>query len=141
MGYSTAFTGVINLSRQLTIPEAKELLDIWEDGLNSEKITGVKAHFQWVPTETLDGIVWDGNEKFYEYIPQLEWLCRWLKTRLIAANGTLHWTGESSGDSGIITVADNVVTAKKQAIDHGGPHTPLTIEKLQQIALDRMLER
>lgn len=77
MGYSTAFTGVINLSRQLTIPEAKELLDIWEGGL----------------------------------------------------------------DSGIITVADNVVTAKKQAIDHGGPHTPLTIEKLQQIALDRMLER
>lgn len=140
MGYTTAFTGVISLSRQLTIPEAKELLDLW-DGLDPKKITGIDAHFQWVPTETLDGIVWDGNEKFYEYIPQLEWLCLWLKTRLISANGTLHWTGESSGDTGVITVADNVVTAKKQAIDHGGPHTPLTIEKLQQIALDRMLAR
>jgi hypothetical protein len=69
MGYTTEFTGAIGLSRKLTMAEAKELLEIDETGT----ITGIREYFQWVPSETLDQIVWDGNEKFYKYTEQLEW--------------------------------------------------------------------
>jgi hypothetical protein len=84
MGYTTEFTGAIGLSRKLTMAEAKELLEIDETGT----ITGIREYFQWVPSETLDQIVWDGNEKFYKYTEQLEWLCRWLGEHGIRANGT-----------------------------------------------------
>ena len=92
MGYTTKFTGCINLSRALTLKEAKELLEIAGlDRAAVREITGTDAYLQWVPTETLDGIVWDGNEKFYGYVSLLRWLCGWLKERGIEANGELLW--------------------------------------------------
>ena len=90
MGYTTKFTGCIKLSRALTLKEAKELLEIADlDRAEAREITGTDAYLQWVPTETLDGIVWDGNEKFYEYVPLLRWLCGWLKERGIVVAPSL----------------------------------------------------
>ena len=106
MGYTTKFTGCINLSRALTLKEAKELLEIADlDRAEAREITGTDAYLQWVPTETLDGIVWDGNEKFYEYVPLLRWLCGWLKERGIEANGELLWAGDETDDRGRIAVS------------------------------------
>ena len=54
MGYTTKFTGCINLSRALTLKEAKELLEIADlDRAEVREITGTDAYLQWVPTETL----------------------------------------------------------------------------------------
>lgn len=141
MGYTTKFTGCINLSRKLTMTEAKELLEIADmDSQDAKAITGTDAYLQWVPTETLDGIVWDGNEKFYEYVPLMRWLCGWLQERGIQANGELLWAGESTEDRGRLIVTNNDV----QTIE--GPQIkvksarPLTLRRLGEMALQQATE-
>lgn len=137
MGYTTEFTGAVKLGRKLTMAEAKELLEI-AGGDDAEKVTGIKAYFQWVPADTFEHIVWDGNEKFYKYAEQLQWLCGWLKERGITANGNLYWDGEENGDTGTLTVADNVVTRRPNEKPRGESPSPLTLEALGQIALDQV---
>jgi len=142
MGYTTKFTGSIKLSRQLTLQEAKELMDLAD--FDADKVyqkSGIRSYMQWVPTETLDAIVWDGNEKFYEYIPLLKWLSgKWLKEKGIAANGELIWSGEDSDDVGRIIVADNNVTT--ESLDKGAPSCkPLTAKRLGEMALEALTKQ
>ncbi|MCW2228068.1 hypothetical protein QIH87_49940 (plasmid) [Bradyrhizobium elkanii] len=138
MGYTTEFTGAVKLGRKLTMAEAKELLEIAESG-DSQTFTGVNAYFQWVPADTLEHIVWDGNEKFYKYVEQLKWLCGWLVDRNISANGDLYWQGEETGDTGILSVADNKVTVKPNAKPATKSPRPLTMDLLGQMALDQVI--
>ena len=141
MGYTTKFTGCINLSRALTLKEAKELLEIADlDRAEAREITGTDAYLQWVPTETLDGIVWDGNEKFYEYVPLLRWLCGWLKERGIEANGELLWAGEETLDRGHIVVSSNEVEVIEGQRIETKSGSPLTLKRLGEIALHQALE-
>ena len=141
MGYTTKFTGCINLSRALTLKEAKELLEIADlERAEVREITGTDAYLQWVPTETLDGIVWDGNEKFYEYVPLLRWLCGWLKERGIEANGELLWAGDETDDRGRIAVSSNeveVIEGQRIETKFG---RPLTLVRLGEIALHQATE-
>lgn len=139
MGYTTEFTGNIRLGRKLTMAEAKELLEIAASD-KSEKITGIRAYFQWVPADTMEHIVWDGNEKFYEYVPQLKWLCGWLLERGIAANGELYWSGEETGDTGTITVTGNIVSVAEHAKPAGKDPRPLSLDDLGKIALDQLTQ-
>jgi len=65
---------------------------------------------QWVPTEDGTGIVWDGGEKFYDYV---EWL-RYLIHRFLAPwgyklSGEVEWEGEDHDDFGKIVVNKNQV--------------------------------
>lgn len=137
MGYTTEFTGAIGLSRKLTMAEAKELLEIADSG-DSQTFTGINAYFQWVPADTFEHIVWDGNEKLYKYEEQLRWLCDWLSTRGINADGTLYWQGEDTGDSGALVVATNAVTVRPNDKAHGKSPQPLTLEDLGRLALDQV---
>ena len=141
MGYTTKFTGCINLSRALTLKEAKELLEIADlERAEVREITGTDAYLQWVPTETLDGIVWDGNDKFYEYVPLLRWLCGWLKERGIEANGELLWAGDETDDRGRIAVSSNeveVIEGQRIETKFG---RPLTLVRLGEIALHQATE-
>jgi hypothetical protein len=90
---------------------------------------------QWVPSESLDAIVWDGNEKFYDYVTWMEWICAWLLQRGIAANGSLVWSGESAADVGTITVDNNAVTATEGAKQPKTVNKPMTLRKLADMAL------
>ena len=137
MGYTTEFTGAIGLGRKLTMAEAKELLEIADSG-DAKAFTGINAYFQWVPANTLEHIVWDGNEKFYHYVEQLRWLCDWLHDRGISANGTLYWQGEETGDTGTLVVAENVVTENKNAKPETKTPRPLTLDELGAIALEQV---
>jgi hypothetical protein len=137
MGYTTEFTGAVKLGRKLTMAEAKELLEIAASD-KSEKITGIRAYFQWVPANTMEHIVWDGNEKFYEYVPQLKWLCGWLMDHTISANGELYWSGEETGDTGTITVTDNVVSAVANTKPVGKDPRPLSLDELGKMALEQL---
>lgn len=137
MGYTTEFTGAVNLGRKLTMAEAKELLEI-ADSDRAMKFTGIDAYFQWVPAETLEHIVWDGNEKFYKYVEQLQWLCNWLRERGISANGDLYWQGEETGDTGTITVIENAVTKNPNVRPSSKTLAPLTLAHLAKIALDQV---
>lgn len=139
MGYTTEFTGVVNLGRKLTMAEAKELLEIGDSIEQARAATGIDAYFQWAPTETLDGIVWDGNEKFYSYVEHLRWLCSdWLDQRGILANGILYWQGEETGDTGTITVTANAVTAHAAEKPNVKAAKPLTLRRLQEMALEQV---
>ena len=139
MGYTTDFTGEIKLSRKLTIKEAKELLEIAEDSDIAQEKTGIHGYMQWVPTHALDGIVWDGNEKFYNYTQFMEWLCGWLKDRDIAANGELFWSGEDAADTGRIVVQENAVTEIKNHKPKTHCGKPLTLDALQEMALEQLV--
>lgn len=139
MGYTTEFTGAVKLGRKLTMAEAKILLEINEDGRDASKnATGIDAYFQWVPSDDLQHIVWDGNEKFYKYLEQLRWLCSWLHVRGVSANGTMYWQGEEIGDTGTITVIENDVTAMRQSRPPANSPKPLTMSDLRAMALDQV---
>ena len=144
MGYTTEFTGSIKLSRKLTLQEAKELIDL-ADGDDSDAVaqaSGVRTYMQWVPAESLDAIVWDENEKFYEYLPLLEWLCqKWLKDRGIEANGELVWRGESSDDVGRIVVTANAVTSHPNDLSVKSGGKPLTARRLGEVALEIIMQQ
>lgn len=137
MGYTTSFEGSIELSRKLTMAEAKLLLEIAESD-KAEKITGINAYFQWVPAETFEHIVWDGNEKFYKYTEQLKWLCGWLKERGISATGDLYWQGEETGDTGVLSVTANEVSVRKNVVSDAKTPAALSMDTLGRIALDQV---
>jgi hypothetical protein len=138
MGYTTKFTGSVSLSRALTIAEARILLEANEDNDATKALFGRNNYLQWVPTESLDAIVWDGNEKFYDYIDLMGDVCAWLKARDITANGELSWAGESADDRGTLTVKDNEVTADKGATAKKRAGKPLSLSKLAEMALDQV---
>lgn len=140
MGYTTEFVGSVKLGRKLTIAEAKELLEIAGSDRDHKMVTGIDAYFQWVPADTFEHIVWDGNEKFYKYVEQLQWLCGdWLDQRGIAADGVLHWSGEETDDTGTITVTANLVSAHSNSRSTGQDPQPLTLRGLQEIALEQLV--
>lgn len=66
---------------------------------------------QWVPSATMDGIEWDGGEKFYNYV---EWIRYIIKNFLIpwglVLNGSVKWRGEDFDDTGTIVVENNKVS-------------------------------
>ena len=137
MGYTTEFTGAVELGRKLTMVEAKELLEIANSD-ESQKTTGIDAYFQWVPSEDLQHIVWDGNEKFYKYKEQLAWLCGWLSKRTILANGRFYWRGEETSDTGTIVIANNSVIAYPDDKPTAKSPKPLTLRDLQEMALEQI---
>ena len=70
---------------------------------------------QWVPTE--EGIVWDDEEKFYEYDVWIEYIIEhFLKPWGYVLNGEVEWKGEDSSDLGKMIVEDNVLTIKQGKI-------------------------
>lgn len=71
---------------------------------------------QWTPNSKGDELVWDGGEKFYNYVEWLKYIVDWLKERGYKVNGKVRWNGESSGDTGIILVKNNVVKASADKI-------------------------
>lgn len=137
MGYTTNFSGVIRLSRPLTLIEARDLLIFSEDP-NLIPEPHPNSYMQWVPTETLDGIVWDENEKFYNYVEWLRWLVVWLANRGIEAVGTLRWAGEDPTDTGQIDVHEGNVSTRPDSANPSSPR-PLSMEKLAKIILERLV--
>lgn len=135
MGYTTNFAGHIALSRKLTIAEAKQLLEFNEEP-NSIPGDHPSSYMQWVPSETLDAIVWDQEEKFYNYTEWLVWLMGWMQSIGVVANGTLAWSGEEVGDVGQIIVAENAVTALPGKSTKSAHHKPMNLDKLARMALD-----
>ena len=68
---------------------------------------------QWVPNSDGTAIIWDGGEKFYNYVEWLEYLIEnFLNPWGYVVNGEMHWYGEDRDDMGIIVVENNVVKTK-----------------------------
>lgn len=138
MGYNTKFTGSLSLSRKLTLGEAKEFLEANDDPDNIEPKPSITGYMQWVPSESLDAIVYDGNEKFYDYDKWLQWALDRLAKMGVVADGSIVWSGESAGDIGVLKVQGNVLTVKKGEAPMNPSRNPMTFKKLGEIALERL---
>lgn len=137
MGYTTDFTGCIKLSKPIPLKLAKKWLEWADDRDVWEKQSGINDYLQWVPTETLDGIVWDGNEKFYSYEESLKFLVDFLKHQDIECDGVLYYSGEDSTDHGKIVVKNGGVTLIPDLIATDSKYQrPLTMDKLTKMILD-----
>jgi hypothetical protein len=70
---------------------------------------------QWTPKPDGTAILWDGVEKFYNYVEWLKYLLRhFLVPWGYVVNGEMHWVGEDDLDRGTITVRHNRVTAEAE---------------------------
>lgn len=122
MGYSTSFEGQIEFSRELTIREYRTLTKMNQSPEYCEQFTDTPdtipaSYMQWASNEDGTALVWDGGEKFYDYIHWLRWLVKhFFKPNGIVLNGTIKWQGEEIGDLGVITVVENKVTSRKMEL-------------------------
>jgi len=67
---------------------------------------------QWVPDKSWTALVWNGGEKFYDYVPWLEYLLEhFLGPWGYLVNGEITWQGEEETDRGRILITDNCVRA------------------------------
>lgn len=64
----------------------------------------------WCPTSDLQGIEWDGGEKFYYYVEWLEYLIvNFIKPWGLIMSGQVKWQGESRDDHGSIRIDNNSI--------------------------------
>lgn len=77
---------------------------------NAEASTQAGLRCNWVVSEDGENLMWNGGEKFYNYV---EWLLYLRNNFFIpwgkVLNGTVHWTGEDSDDRGKIVMLNNVI--------------------------------
>lgn len=65
---------------------------------------------QWIINND-NQLIWDGGEKFYNYVEWLEYLiANFFEPKGYQLNGEIYWRGEEFSDSGVITVNNNDVT-------------------------------
>lgn len=120
MGYTTNFEGEFKFDRQLTHQEAGVLRDLYDAERGESRTQGAPdAYLQWVVGDDRHALRYDGNEKFYEYIPWLKFL---IETHFepwgVKLSGTVLWQGEDVTDIGMIIVKDNAVRiVEKSHID------------------------
>ena len=80
---------------------------------NVPPITQPGLWCQWT-TDDGETLVWDGNEKFHNYVTWMEYLIENIfKKWGIVLNGSVNWVGEDSSDLGQLIVTDNVVTTRE----------------------------
>lgn len=112
MGYTTSFKGEFKLNKKLEIDIFLRMNNELRDGEIKYKDDDleVSGYCQWVPNKSADAIVWDGEEKFYDYIDWLKYLIKVeLAPKGYVVNGSVVWSGEEVDDVGTITVKDNFI--------------------------------
>ena len=116
MGYTTYFDGTFYTDKPLDLKtfEALKTLAKTRHGDNMRAFPEFPSFYcQWIPEMDEDGetyIAWDGEEKFYEYIPWLKYIIdNILAPAGYKISGQVEWTGEDSSDFGKICVAENKI--------------------------------
>ena len=114
MGYTTEFDGQFDFNRKLTKKELQAMKTLYEtrheDGYTPNGKPSI--WLQWIVEEYNDYhyLVWDGNEKFYNYIEWLEYLIKYFfKPNKLSITGRVRWRGEEFDDMGTINVEENKV--------------------------------
>jgi len=104
MGYNTNFDGQFDLNKPLSIEDHEFLTKF------SENAHEYGCWCNWVPNEFGTAIVWDGNERFYDYIKWINYLIKSiLEPRGYSLTGYVKWHGDEPDDFGIISIENNVV--------------------------------
>jgi len=114
MGYQTDFRGHFELNKALDLETSDFLVKFSETRHENDGLLIVRGWpaiwCQWVPTEDGKGIVWDGGEKFYNYVEWIKYLIAdVLAPKGYVLNGDVDWRGEEWEDIGTISIKDNNV--------------------------------
>lgn len=127
MGHSTSFEGGLQFSRELTHKEWMELTRLgnyesYDDGYYAEFTetpeTIPQSYNQWEPNKEGTQLVWNGGEKFYDYVHWLRWLAKhYLTPKGIVLNGEIRFQGEEFGDVGVITATNSTIKQKKLVVE------------------------
>lgn len=123
MGYSTNFIGGLSFNKELT---HRQWLDLKQLADYSSRSNGTyemytespetipDSYLQWEPNEDGTAYVWNGGEKFYQYIHWLRWVIKhYMKPHGLVLNGQIIWQGEDVADTGVIVAVDNKITHQK----------------------------
>lgn len=131
MGYTTDFEGSFIFDKELTNEQIKTIMDFADERHEGSKFPGY--YCQWVVNEDGTELEWDGGEKFYNYKEWLEYLIKnFFIPWGVTLTGSVEWSGEESGDIGIIMLVKNVMVVKNGYI----AYDELTIEDLKIINPD-----
>ena len=138
MGYDTTFTGGFRFDKPVTerLRIAINEFSQQRHDPRNERVPGYWC--QWIIGTDYDGneaLVWDENEKFYNYVEWLEVLIeRFFAPEGYILNGEVEYQGEDSEDFGTIEVKDNVVTQHCgiHAFDLSEIDTEMLIEELKR---------
>lgn len=112
MGYTTEFQGEFKLNKVLDENLAHDMLAFADERHEGSTFPGIWC--DWVPSKDRTSIVFNGSEKFYNYVEWIKYLIRaFLAPNGFVLNGTVKWRGEDMDDLGRIIVKDNVVSTEK----------------------------
>ena len=112
MGYTTDFDGQFEFNRKLTKKELQAMETLYETRHEDGYKEKPSIWLQWIVEEYHDThyLIWDGNEKFYNYIEWLEYLIKYFfKPNNLSITGRVRWRGEEFDDMRTISVEDNEV--------------------------------
>lgn len=121
MGYTTKFEGALKIVGDPTLSMIKELKKfLGEDTRDHEEWgdAGDCYYIQYELTEEMDGIKWDGSEKFYGAVDAVNIITRNMRKTFpdFAFSGELLAQGEDLPDRWRLVMKDGVATH----VDH--PH-------------------
>jgi len=90
--------------------------------LNGAPATQPGLWCQWMISEDGKYLLWDGGEKFYEYVEWLKYIIeKFFIPWGVKASGTIEWFGESREDIGQIKVTKNVVKTMAGEVTYRAP--------------------
>lgn len=148
MGYTTKFQGSVQLDRKLTLKEAKFFLGMmYNEEMTVEQMVEnydissklQRSYLQWAPGEDLQSFVWNQEEKFYEYVEWLQFVVDRLKEIDVGVSGQITWSGEDTGDTGVITINPDWTVTEQSNYENSKPNIePLTTGALARMAIDAM---
>lgn len=113
MGYDTTFSGGFTFNKPVTAKLYTKINEFAEESHTPGN--GIPGYWcQWVIGTDYNGeevLVWDQNEKFYNYVEWLEYLIKnFFEPEGYVLNGIVEYQGEDPEDFGEIVVKDNIIT-------------------------------
>ena len=63
----------------------------------------------WNYDEKNNVIVWDGREKFYNYVNWISYIIKNILNDRYLLNGVIKWEGQFQEDKGVIIICDNKI--------------------------------
>jgi len=132
MGYTTNFGGELWLSNPLPKNEVKEINEDLATTRHDHKLLrgNLQRPFpsiwnQWIIKDSYNtqSLVWDGNEKFYNYIGWLDYIIKnYMIPNDIYLNGRIQWIGEDKNDIGVIYSEDNFIDIEYTKLSEHNPN-------------------
>lgn len=116
MGYNTNFKGLLYFSQYITLDEVVALKKIlescWERKVSFNK---KELYIQLVFDKKVDGLEWDGGEKTYDMVDQVNYILSemWKTYPNFCLNGEFLAQGEDAFDRWKLVIDDNTRLAKK----------------------------